>query len=60
MYKIHGELKGLEQQRDPLRIVARHFTEKARVICLDEFFVSDITDAMLLAGLLQAYARHAG
>ena len=33
--------------------MARRFAEQARVICLDEFFVSDITDAMLLYGLLK-------
>ncbi|MDQ5908797.1 MAG: cell division protein ZapE [Pseudomonadota bacterium] len=53
MRAVHAELKELKQQQDPLRIVARRFAEKARVICLDEFFVSDITDAMLLYGLLK-------
>ena len=54
MYKVHGELKTLSQQQSPLKIVAQRFSEQARIICLDEFFVSDITDAMLLAGLLEA------
>lgn len=53
MRAVHAELKELKQQQDPLRIVAQRFAERARVICLDEFFVSDITDAMLLYGLLQ-------
>ncbi len=53
MRAVHAELKELKQQQDPLRIVARRFAEKTRVICLDEFFVSDITDAMLLYGLLK-------
>lgn len=53
MRAVHAELKELKQQQDPLRIVARRFAEQARVICLDEFFVSDITDAMLLYGLLK-------
>ncbi len=53
MHKVHGELKGLKDQQDPLRLVARDFAQRARVICLDEFFVSDITDAMILAGLLR-------
>jgi len=53
MRAVHAELKELKNQQEPLRIVARRFAEKARVICLDEFFVSDITDAMLLYGLLK-------
>ena len=58
MRAVHAELKQLQHQQEPLRIVARRFAEKARVICLDEFFVSDITDAMLLYGLLkELFAR---
>lgn len=58
MYKVHGELKQLKQQQNPLQVVADHFAAQARIICLDEFFVTDITDAMLLAGLLEAlFAR---
>ena len=52
MRAVHAELKELKNQPEPLRLVARRFAEKARVICLDEFFVADITDAMLLDGLL--------
>ena len=58
MRSVHAELKQLQHQQEPLRAVARRFAEKARVICLDEFFVSDITDAMLLYGLLkELFAR---
>ena len=53
MRMVHAELKELKNQPDPLKVVARRFAEKARVICLDEFFVADITDAMLLDGLLR-------
>ncbi len=53
MRAVHAELKELKNQEEPLRVVARRFAEKAQVICLDEFFVSDITDAMLLDGLLR-------
>lgn len=53
MRAVHAELKELKQQEEPLRIVARRFAEQARVICLDELFVSDITDAMLLYGLFK-------
>lgn len=54
MQMVHHELKQLNDVQDPLQIVADRFAEKAVVICLDEFHVSDITDAMLLGGLLQA------
>jgi cell division protein ZapE len=55
---VHTLLRGLKEQQNPLRQVARQFAEQARLICLDEFFVSDITDAMLLAGLLEALFGH--
>ena len=54
MQEIQDELAHLRQQRDPLTIVARHFAKRTRVLCLDEFYVEDITDAMLLHGLLTA------
>lgn len=58
MHWAHGELKQLKDVRDPLEIVADRFAAQARVICFDEFFVSDIADAMILGGLLQAlFAR---
>jgi len=54
MRMVHKELKSLGDIQDPLKTVARNISEKARVICFDEFHVSDITDAMLLGGLLKA------
>lgn len=53
MQQTHKELQTLKEQQNPLKLVAQRFAKKARLICLDEFFVSDITDAMLLSGLLQ-------
>ena len=53
MRRVHAELKSLNQQKNPLEIVAKRLAEEARVICFDEFFVSDITDAMILAELLK-------
>jgi len=53
MGRVHAELAKLEGRADPLADVAAHFADQARVLCLDEFFVTDIGDAMLLAGLLQ-------
>lgn len=54
MQQIHRELGKLKDTSDPLQIVADRFAERARVICFDEFHVDDITDAMLLGGLLKA------
>ncbi|MEO0442114.1 MAG: cell division protein ZapE [Pseudomonadota bacterium] len=53
MRRVHGELKTLKQQKNPLDIVAKRLAQDARVICFDEFFVTDITDAMILAQLLK-------
>jgi cell division protein ZapE len=54
MQRIHGELKELKNVKDPLQIVASNLAERTRVVCFDEFQVNDITDAMLLSGLLSA------
>ena len=53
MGRVHAELAKLEGRSDPLADVAVRFAAQARVLCLDEFFVTDIGDAMLLAGLLR-------
>ena len=53
MSRVHQELAGHAGVRDPLRPIAESLARRARVICFDEFFVSDITDAMLLGTLFQ-------
>ncbi len=53
MRRVHEELKTLEGQKNPLSIVADRLAKEARIICFDEFFVSDITDAMILGGLME-------
>ena len=53
MKRVHEELKTLKGEKNPLPIIAKRFAAEARVICFDEFFVSDITDAMILATLLE-------
>lgn len=58
MQRIHRDLTDLQGSSDPLSIVADKLAKEARVICFDEFFVSDITDAMILAGMMeQLFAR---
>ena len=54
MLHVHEELGQLQGQTDPLDIIADRFKAKTDVLCFDEFFVSDITDAMLLGGLMKA------
>ncbi|MEC9320087.1 MAG: cell division protein ZapE, partial [Pseudomonadota bacterium] len=46
MQRVHNELKQLQQKSDPLIIVADRIAAETDVICFDEFFVQDITDAM--------------
>ncbi|MET1254004.1 cell division protein ZapE [Aliikangiella maris] len=54
MHQLHEQLNQHKGQRDPLLVIADDIATKTQVICFDEFFVSDITDAMLLGGLFQA------
>jgi cell division protein ZapE len=57
MYDVHARLKALGPRETPLEQVAEDLAAEARVICFDEFFVSDIADAMILATLLEALFR---
>lgn len=52
MYRVHGRLKALGGESDPVDIVAAELAAQARVICFDEFFVAEIGDAMILDKLL--------
>ena len=54
MRDVHGALREHRAQRDPLQQVAREFAARYRVICLDELYVSDIADAMILGTLFDA------
>lgn len=53
MQRVHRELKELSGEKNPLRLIAQRLALETRVICFDEFFVSDIADAMILAGLFE-------
>jgi cell division protein ZapE len=53
MRHVHSRLAVHEGVKNPLLIVAQELAAEARVICFDEFFVTDITDAMILAHLLE-------
>ena len=54
MLRVHKELSVLPGHKNPLLIIAKKFASETDVICFDEFFVDDITDAMLLAGMFDA------
>ena len=54
MDQTHQRLKALEGRRDPLKHIASETVAQYRVLCFDEFHVSDIGDAMVLGELLKA------
>lgn len=58
MGEVHEQLRALGERQDPLVEVAANLASRCRVLCLDEFLVNDIGDAMILANLLEAlFAR---
>ena len=58
MQRVHAELTSLKGEKNPLEIVADRLSGEARVLCFDEFFVTDIGDAMILGNLMEAlFAR---
>ena len=52
MKDVHDELATLTHEVDPLATVARRIARRYRLICFDEFHVSDVADAMILGRLL--------
>lgn len=54
MRNTHLELAKLQGKENPLALVAKALAKTTRVLCLDEFFVEDIGDAMILGNLLAA------
>ena len=57
MRGVHRELRELRQVQDPLDEVARRIATRYRLICFDEFHVSDVADAMILERLLDGLFR---
>ncbi|RKM33855.1 cell division protein ZapE [Moraxella catarrhalis] len=51
MQRVQRELVALQGQSDPLQKVADIIHQEAVVICFDEFFVSNVSDAMILGDL---------
>jgi cell division protein ZapE len=53
MQMVHEKLTIHQGERDPLAVIAEELSRDAIILCFDELFVSDITDAMLLGRLFK-------
>ncbi len=58
MQEIDSQLRCLQGQKDPLRRIAHDLSKSVRLLCLDEFLVHHVADAMILSELLQALFEH--
>ncbi|MEW8189311.1 MAG: cell division protein ZapE [Candidatus Thiodiazotropha endolucinida] len=54
MRQIHQRLQHREGESAPMELIATEMAQRMQVLCLDEFNVIDIGDAMLMRGLLEA------
>ncbi len=60
MQEVHQRMNALTGQSEPLAAVARDIVKDARLLCLDEFHITDITDAMLMRRLLEGLMEQGG
>ncbi|WP_233998343.1 cell division protein ZapE [Pseudoalteromonas sp. T1lg48] len=51
---VHERLRALQGTKNPMRQLAKDYAKNTRLLCFDEFFVSDIGDAMIMARLFEA------
>jgi cell division protein ZapE len=58
MRDVHARLRQLDGRPAPLELVASDLARQGRVLCLDELFVSDIADAMILGTLFASLLRN--
>lgn len=58
MRSVHRQLDEVKGMQDPLDEVAKRISKRYRLICFDEFHVSDVADAMILYRLLLKFFEH--
>ena len=58
MQEIDAQLRALQGEKNPVRRIAADLAKSTRLLCLDEFLVHDVADAMILAELLRALYEH--
>jgi cell division protein ZapE len=58
MREVHRELTELQGIANPLNELGKRMAKRFRLICFDEFHVSDVTDAMILHRVLESLAKH--
>jgi cell division protein ZapE len=54
MQKIDTELRHLKGKKNPIRIIIKKIAKQTRLLCLDEFMVTDIAHAMILKNVLDS------
>jgi cell division protein ZapE len=57
MLEVHARRRGYLDEQDPVALIGEELASELRVLCFDEFFVSDIADAMILARLTEVLFR---
>lgn len=58
MQWVHRQLRALDGSVNPIERIGELLAREIKLLCLDEFLVNDIANAMLLAGLLQTLHQH--
>jgi cell division protein ZapE len=53
MQMMHVQLTIFQGERDPIKKIVKNLSKETKVLCLDELFVSDIADAMILAEVFE-------
>ena len=53
MSEIHEQLKKNKNKKNPIEAIVNSIGQETKILCIDEFFVEDIADAMILGKLLK-------
>jgi cell division protein ZapE len=57
MQGVHEALRDVPDEQSPLELIAENYAARFRLLVLDEMHINDITDAMLMSGLLNGLFR---